>query len=496
MLSFRFAALVFACASVQVFAQVPLASRLHDALSNAERKQAHADSSAIAFAAIAQSRIDSLQQIISSRIDSLRNLSQDAEEYLQVADSLARLGQGTLLELPDNLDAWKQSIESKYASLEQKVNGRLTTAQVRLAEALPDVANVPGLPSLSSDRDGFLSRPLEALRGRIPELPGLDLPLIDLPLDQIKLRSFDLPQIDQPFGSLPDFSSIADKVGSYGGEFSSLARGDFSNLDDLSNTLEDRLAATGPMMEFSDQAGDLVEQWKAYERIASLGQDTAALKDFALEKVHKYATDHLAGKEEMLKTALDKVSKLKSKYSSVTSLADLPKRPPNPMKGRKWYERLVPSLTLQVQKSDYLFVDLNPALGWRFNGYLTAGAGWNDRVGINGYLQYSVSGRVYGPRLFTEVGLSRGFAVRADGELMNTMMSTSVTSESGREWVPGIFAGIKKDYRLFKNVRGNIQVLYNLYDDHGNSPYPDRLVMRVGMQFRSGGKNKRIQNSE
>jgi hypothetical protein len=90
--------------------------------------------------------------------------------------------------------------------------------------------------------------------------------------------------------------------------------------------------------------------------------------------------------------------------------------------------------------------------------------------------------------MYTEVRLPRGFSVRADGEVMNSMVTSASGAESGRDWVYSVFAGIKKDYRLFKGARGNVQLLYNLYDDHDRSPYPDRLVMRVGMEFGIKGK--------
>lgn len=67
-----------------------------------------------------------------------------------------------------------------------------------------------------------------------------------------------------------------------------------------------------------------------------LDQHKAKLEDFkdtdkAREKVvgvaRKVATDHFAGKQEQLKAAMEKVAKYKQKYSSVSSIKDLPKRP-------------------------------------------------------------------------------------------------------------------------------------------------------------------------
>ena len=78
---------------------------------------------------------------------------------------------------------------------------------------------------------------------------------------------------------------------------------------------------------------------------------------------------------------------------------------------------------------------------------------------------------------------------------MNTFVPTTVgtpfygTNEARREWVWSVFAGFKKDYTFYKKIKGNVQVLYNLYDDHDNSPYVDRLNVRMG--FEVGMKKKR-----
>jgi hypothetical protein len=486
----RFAAVAFLLllTVAPLCAQVKLTEEIASSARQAVHKQQQADSSIRKYSRRLQSGIDSLQQIVSARIDSLQNIGEPADEYLRLADSLTLLANSSLNRVQERPEEWKQTVETKYAALEEKITGRISVAEQRFNSVLPSGTDLPGIPALSGRLDGMLSQPLEALRARMPEIPGIDLPGIDNPLGSLKLRSLQIPEIEALTSGLPDLSSIAEKVGHYGSELSALSQGDLSQLEELPDLIENKVTDLGPAQDFAGEAGDVVEQWKQYERLAGLGRDTAALKDFVVEHVRSYAVDHFADQQQMLTAALNKVSKLKSEYSEVTSLADLPKRPPNPMKSKEWSERLVPTLTLQVQKSDYLFIDFNPAVGWRFNGFLSAGAGWNERVGINGDLQYSVSGRVYGPRVYTEVRLPRGFSVRADGEVMNSMVTSASGAESGRDWVYSAFGGIKKDYRLFRNVRGNVQLLYTLYDDHGRSPYPDRLVMRVGMEFGIKGK--------
>ena len=91
------------------------------------------------------------------------------------------------------------------------------------------------------------------------------------------------------------------------------------------------------------------------------------------------AIDHFAGKQEQLKAAMDKMAKYKQKYSSVSSIKDLPKRPPNAMKGKPLVERLVPGLFFQFQQKNYNLFDFNPYLGYKLSGRFTSGLGWNQR---------------------------------------------------------------------------------------------------------------------
>jgi hypothetical protein len=92
--------------------------------------------------------------------------------------------------------------------------------------------------------------------------------------------------------------------------------------------------------------------------------------------------------------------------------------------------------------------------------------------------------RIYGPRAHASFGLKKGFSLKAEGEKMNTWVPSFVgTPDGGRGWVWSVFVGLKKDYQFAKGVRGNAQILYNIYDDHDNSPYVERLNVRMGFEF-------------
>jgi hypothetical protein len=51
-----------------------------------------------------------------------------------------------------------------------------------------------------------------------------------------------------------------------------------------------------------------------------------------------------------------------------------------------------------------------------------------------------------------------------------------------RQWVWGAFAGMKKEYKLFKNVKGTAMAMARLTSDQ-NSPYTDVLNVRFGCEI-------------
>ena len=212
----------------------------------------------------------------------------------------------------------------------------------------------------------------------------------------------------------------------------------------------------------------------------------------------KQAIDHFAGKQDKLQAAMDQMSKYKQRYSNVQSIKDLPKKLPNEMHGKPLRERLVPGLSIQIQKRSDWWFDFNPYLGYRFTGRITAGLGWNHRIAFNfDKGEFNPDMYIYGPRTYGEFRIKKGFSGRLEVEVMNTPVRIPPSQDfATQEWVWSAMAGLKKEYRISKSLRGNAQVLYNLFNPHYKSPYTDRLNMRIGVVYvipakKPGKKKKR-----
>lgn len=79
------------------------------------------------------------------------------------------------------------------------------------------------------------------------------------------------------------------------------------------------------------------------------------------------------------------------------------------------------------------------------------------------------------PRVFGEVKAFKGISGRLEAEWMKTFIPPRFPSVqvdySHREWVVSMMAGIKKEYKFIKNVKGTVFIFYNLYDPEDRSPY-------------------------
>jgi hypothetical protein len=172
---------------------------------------------------------------------------------------------------------------------------------------------------------------------------------------------------------------------------------------------------------------------------------------------------------------------------------------PRPVsKFKPFAERLVPGTVIQIQnKAGNTLVDFNPYVGYRFTGRMTTGVGWNQRTAYNTKgKNFNPAARIYGPRIFGEFKLWKGFSPRGEVELMNTAIppfNNSSLDASNREWVCGVFFGIKKQYKFFKNVRGTAMVMARLSDSDHKSPYVDVINARFGFEFPHKIKRKKVQ---
>ncbi len=480
-----------------------------------------------AFVASAQVVPDSLQQKVDGIIETLsvdslpplpdtlmaayHEVEEIRQEFNNTTDSLKGAYEKTLGKINAEIASVNQTIDSltalrlpteKYTARIDSLTGTLRETQNRFTSKLGELKAKTVGKFNSLDLPAEYKEPIQQLTSKVDglnlntgdlklpavEIPGYSLPDIG-PLGDITGKAGEigklgeigtLPGIDTPVGELGE---VTGQLKNYQEDLKNIAGGDLDQVKGLPKVAEQKAAEYAGVDALQKEAGVLDE----YKGQLDALKDPATGKEKAVEMAKKVAIDHFAGKEEKLKAAMEQMAKYKQKYSSVQSIKDLPKRPPNPMKGKPFIERLVPGLYFQYQQRYYRLFDFNPYLSYKLSGRFTAGAGWNHRIAYNRRRhEWSDVGAVWGPRAFVDFKLGRGFIAHVESELMNAFVPSVIggNPEVGhREWVWGMMTGMKKEYKIWKNLRGTVLLQYNLFNREFKAPYADRLNSRIGFEY-------------
>jgi hypothetical protein len=409
-------------------------------------------------------KIDASRLKINSTIDSLENLKLPTGKYTRKLDSLANLQKES-----------EAKVNSRLADLKSKTTDKLNALD------LPPEYKGP-VQELTKNVDGL------NLNSKTVDIPGLEIPGFELPkVDGLDMPNADLskytnlPKIETPIG---DLGKVTENVKGIQGDVKSITSGNLNDVKELPKAIENQAGKLDGVQELQKQSA-IVDEYKG--KLDPL-KDPGAAKDKAAEMAKEAAIDHFAGKDQQLKAAMDQMAKYKSKYSSVSSIKDLPKRPPNAMKGKPFIERVVPGLYFQYQQKGFNLFDFNPYVGYRISGRFTAGAGWNQRFARDKKKEeWNRNARIYGPRAYVDVRLYRGFIGHVETELMNSFVHTDIKNQNyelgNREWVWALMTGMKKDYKIYKNLRGTVLIQYNLFNPKFKAPYVDRLNSRIGFEY-------------
>jgi hypothetical protein len=397
---------------------------------------------------------------IYGKIDSLQKRSAPTDHLTSKLDSLIGL---------------KDKSISKISSRVGKLNSAIIKQmnELNLPPELREKANE--LTSMMNKLD--IKKPnifQENLNVSIPDLPQVNLPDVNL----------SHPISDVPDTNIPSINTVnvGDQVQQYQNTLGQLP----TNIDDAARLAEENIKNISAIGDVQSELGKVGDVTNMTEKL----KDQEALKKELIHEAQKQVIDHFADKKEHLDKAMQSISKYKSKFSTTASLNDLPKKVPNEMKGKPLIERIVPGLSFQLQKkNDDLLLDINPYIAYRFTKRFSSGAGWNQRVGYN--LDKNTwspdRSRIYGPRIFSEYKLGKGFSPRFEIEVMNTFVPPYIkinpADPGNREWVCGLFVGMKKDYTLYKKIKGTAMVMLRPFDPNRKSPYADVVNARFGFEI-------------
>lgn len=447
-----------------------------------------------------QHKLDSLHGRLTSKIDSLTRLPNPDRYLIKSLDSLrggldSLRSSGVVKELHGAGEKVKQAqanVNQKLKAWQDKVNSKLSPFKehggnvggVKLPEVslpgaginLPNVNLPNSIPSIGVNANVDINLPQANLPGaELPSSPGLP---------NVKTPNTSLPGLGGMDKKLGSVSELSGKVNGYTQDTKELTSGNLEKIEQLPKTMEEKVMELDAL---EDAQKEMTEGIDYAEMMKKWNSDPDVARELALNKAKQEATSHFAGHEEELKAAMQQLAKLKAKKPDAEGVIDLFKPRQNDLKGKPFRDRLLPGLSLQFQNSTNQWFDFNLYLGYRISGKITAGAGWVERISEDlKEWEYHPEERAYGPRVFGEFKIKGGLHARAEAEYLNAQVTSPYLKQqdvTGRAWVWSYFAGMKQSFNYSKLLKGNVQVMYNLYNPEKRSPYVSRLNVRIGIEI-------------
>ena len=436
-----------------------------------------------------QSSVDSLQMSYQKPINKMDSVSRRLQHKLDSLQSLRLPTDKLMTKYKAQLDSVTHAKTQKLTELNQKVEASKAKAMSGLKEInMPPPLQGP-VQNLEKSIQGYK---IPMINGKIPNLNASygKLPPFRLSsgnLNTGSLGNVKLPGVgvNNPLNNIAaetkGLSNATGQIIGYTKDVKNIANGDLGEVRNLDKKAENEamnLQGMGELKSNTAQINKYKNQMK--------GRPDSAAMAMGKSEVIKEATNHFKGQEAVLQQAMDKMTKLKTKYTGVKSMAELPKKLPNPLHDKPFVERLIPGINFQIFNRGHFLLDVNVVAVYRITPRLSAGTGWVERLGFPN--TSPSTDRVYGPRSVVRVDWTKGFSFSFQPEVLNTFVPPQLIQAAGvvegqREWVWSAFVGMKKDFTVYKRIRGNTEVLYNLYNPQSKSPYPDRLSVRFGFEF-------------
>lgn len=387
--------------------------------------------------------------------------------------------------------------ELNYSADKMSGNVNSNTALSSANYPVPPVGN-----DLNRNMSGISSstKDLDVSKVEIPqEAKGLDQAIPKLEqASKSEIKSLNVTKELEAAGKeTKELSAVAGKAETYSKYIKNIKTGDVKKVEALPQDIEKEAMARSELQGLDKNIQEaeatknvLTEYQDAIKKIDAKNAN-ALLKKAGVDPVPDYFAAHQAD----LQAGIKRLEKLKKKYGSIPDSRYLPKHPPSDMKGKALIERLVPGLNFQFfQQSSLTMADLSPFVMYRFTSCWRAGIGGTYRLQFNNKVQLVHPHDAFGYRLMTDYSIISGFNVHVEGEWMkmvpyDPITNFKLTDSEKKQWIPGLYLGILKHYKISPMINGNFQVLYNfLYQRNG--VYPNRFNIRFGFELALKKKTK------
>ncbi len=435
---------------------------------------------------------------LNTKIDSLNSLQLPADSYRRKLDSAMLYVQKRLASKrskhTDSVDTRKDALIKFYHVKITRYRHRLDTLSPQRSDDSNGESDVNSPVNQTFNPDEFKMPDLKSkeVQANVPAIRGIALPAMkDIRKPSITLDDArNLPGDVDAIEDVKDIANQADEVKQVTSGMKEKVSDvrDIDVKEDIKNspqTLERQVEKTDQVQAVKKELTSSALPKSAIENPAG-AIDASYVQDVAKARTQKIVGDHLAGKEQTLTSAMEKMGKLQRKFDRVNDIRKPPRKVENALKAKPFIERFVPGLQIQVSSLDSRWknFDISPNVNFLFHQNFRAGISGTFRLGANPKgMQFKTGMQHYEWRLFGDFKVIKGFYAHAEAQTSTFRSIQSVTFDKvQREWKETVNVGIFKTYRVTKYLKGSTVVLYDL-DQIDETFNFGRLAVRFGIEF-------------
>jgi hypothetical protein len=458
-------------------------------------------------------RADSTLKGVKSKLNAIQSANLNTL-LIKPPDSVTQKTNGKISKVKSTSDSLQQKLNEPVNSVQKKINektsfmdslnmsvkdpitgksanygmeGVNTNVKDQLGKDMKLPDNNLSLPNASKELNLNNDLKMPDTKG-LTEAEGKLKDLQSLPKEQLN-QTGALDEVNELKGKAKEVGQVTKKADVYKNDVKNINEGGLEKAEALPKEAEKLATNVDEVKGIQSEAQKMEAGKNVLQQYQDMVQqlNKEALESKAESVGEKEFADHFSGNEQKLQVGVANLNKLKRKYGNIPDSRYLPKRVPNQLKGKPLIERLVPGINMQVfQQRNLVNIDVSPFMAYRIYPRWRVAAGGTYRFQFNKKVHLKQENPAYGYRLFTNYNAFAGFHLHAEMEWMRTITynpySQAFDPSYSKHWVPGLFGGVWKQYKVSKKINGNFQVLYNfLYERNGL--YPNKLVMRFGFEF-------------
>lgn len=187
---------------------------------------------------------------------------------------------------------------------------------------------------------------------------------------------------------------------------------------------------------------------------------------------------------QQMAQARSQINELKDKYSNLDNAGDMPDFKPNPMKTKRFLQRLEFGGNVQFQKNTSYYpttTDIAGQVGYRFHKNGTAGVGVSYKLGMGtGWNHIAFTHQGVGLRSFVDWKLKGTFYINGGFEENYLTAITNVSALKNLSlWKGSALLGVSKKYKINAKLKGNLMVLYDFLASR-SVPATSSFKVRIG----------------